>query len=409
MSQLKLRGRHRLATLTVPTFVLLGLMLPTPAGATPSYGRRFGVSCNTCHSPLPPRLNNFGMVFRRLGFRMPDSDEDGKLLIKSIPAHGIGDAASLSANVAFHHDQTPEEGSSSTFSLGEVELVAGTAIGDSLSTQVMFVPWNDDGEVELEDAELQFNAGNPRHQFMARGGLMQTLYWQKANHGALTQSVPLIFDESAVQGVGDFAGFGLGRKLIGVEAGYLFSKLNDGRLTSTMASVGVYNGVNQEGERTLRNTTGGADVLVQVVQLFGLRNTFGAFYYRGRTALESTGEPTVRFDRYGVTGNYLLFKRLDIVAGVVLGKDRDGLLGTDVKMGGLYGELSVDLMKRWIGVYRFDLVDPDRDQTGDTVRDHVLSTTFQATEHLYLTAEYRRLHQPAATNNSVVVNLRLVY
>ena len=402
--------RRGLATLAGPALFLLGLMLPTPARAVPSYGTRFSVSCNTCHSPLPPRLNNFGMVFRRLGFRMPDSDEDGKLTIKTIPTHGIGDAVSLSANVAFHQDQTPVEGSSSTFSLGEVELVAGTSIGESLSTQVMFVPWNDDGEVELEDAELQFNTGSPRHQFVARGGLMQTFFWQKANHGELTQSVPLVFDESAVQGVGDFAGFGLGRKLIGVEGGYLFSKLNDGRLTSTMASVAVYNGVNQEGERALRNTTGGADVLVQVVQLFGARNTFGAFYYHGRAALESTtGEPTVGFDRYGVTGNYLLFRRLDVVAGVVLGKDRNGLLGTDVKMEGLYGELSVDLMKRWIAVYRYDLVDPDRDQSGDTVRDHVLATTFQATEHLYLTGEYRWLRRSEVNDNGFVVNLRLVY
>ena len=420
--QLTERDRRRPKGLrSWPTLLALlaGLLATAGAEATPAYGRRYSVSCNTCHAPLPPRLNNFGMVFRRLGFRMPDADDAGKLIIKTIPAHGIGDAASISANAAFHHDPKAEEGNSSTFKLGEVELVAGTAIGNHVSTQAMFVPWNDDGEVELEDAEVQFNAGSPRSQFTARAGLMQTFFWQKANHGALTQSVPLLFDETAVQAVGDFAGFGLGRKLIGAEAGYLFTKLNDGRLTSTMMSVALYNGVNAAGEHALRNTTGGADVLVQAVQLFGQRNTLGAFYYHGRSALEPpppvegepqpVGEPRVRFDRYGVMGNYLLFPRVDVVAGAALGKDQTEPQGSEVKTGGMYAELSVELRKRWIGVYRFDLVDPNRDQGGDTVRDHVLATTFQADDHLYLTAEYRWLHRPDTNDNGFVVNVRLIY
>src|SRR5262245_53131188 len=393
----------RLVAAAVLVFSVLTLM-PRPAGATPAYGRRYGVSCTTCHSPLPPRLNNFGMVYRRLGFRMPDSNDAGELTIKSLPAHGIGDAMSLSANVDFSHTDHPEEGANkSTFELGEVELVAGTAIGSHVSTQMMFLPHSAEGEVELEDVEAQFNAGSPRHQFVARGGLMQTFFWQKENHGALTRSMPLILDEMPVQGHDEVAWFALGTKLIGVEAGYLLTGLKDGRLTSTQASVAVYNGVNSEGEHAVTNTTSGVDVLVQAVQLFGLRNTIGGFYYHGRAALpppagageadpEPSGELRVTFDRYGATGNYVLARRFDVVAGGALGKDRIEPAGTEVKIGGFFAELDAELTKRWIGVYRFDEFDPDRDQSGQVVRANVLSSTFQVEDHLYLTAEYRWLH-----------------
>lgn len=400
-------------TAIAAALVLASLALPGPVGATPSYGRRYNVSCNTCHAPLPPRLNNVGMLFRRLGFRMPDADDVGKLIIKTVPAQGIGDAASLSGNAAFRRDQEAEEGTNkATLQLGEVELVAGTAIGNHLSTQAMFVPWNEEGEVELEDFEGQFNAGSPRHQMTARAGLMQTFFWQKANHGALTQSSPLLFDGGAVQGVGDFGGFGLGTKLIGAEAGYLFTSLKDGRFSSTAASVAVYNGVNSEGARATRNTTSGADVLLQATQLFGQRNTLGAFYYRGRVGLAPAtpaGEPKDRFTRYGLMGSYALFPRFDVVAGVAQGSDRTTPAAGETRMRGLYTELVATLTKRWIGVYRFDTVDPDRDTDGDTVRAHTLSSTFQADEHLYLTAEYQWLRRFEEKGGAFIVNARLIY
>jgi hypothetical protein len=395
-----------------------------PAGATPAYGRRYSVSCSTCHAPLPPRLNNFGMVFRRLGFRAPDSDESGKLVIKNVPAQGIGDAFSLSANADFQHSDQAEDGANnSTLELGEIELVAGTAIGNHVSVQTMFLPYNAEGDVELEDAELQYNAGTPGQQFVARAGLMQTFFWQKANHGALTLSMPLIFDEMAVQGVGNFGGFALGTKLIGVEAGYLATGLKDGRLSATQASVALYNGVNTQGEHAIHNTTSGTDVLVQAVHLFGMRNTLGAFYYHGRAGLEAPpatapmpGEEQsavvgskVQFSRYGAMANCVVLRRFDLVAGGALGKDRLDPLGTETKIGGFFAEVDAQLTKHWIGVYRFDSVNPDRDQSGATIRANVLATTLQADDHLYLTAEYRWLHRPEGNDNGAVVNARLIY
>ena len=414
MDQCQRRWRSRLIGAVVVAIV--GMSSAASVEATPAYGRRYGVACATCHAPLPPRLNNVGILFRKLGFRMPDADDEGRLIIKPVPAHDIGDAASIVADVAGRRDKDAELGESrTTFELSEVELVAGTAIGDRVSAQAMFVPW-DDGEIELENAEVQFNAGSPRHQWVARGGLMQTYAWQKPTHGRVTLSTPLLFASQAVEGSGPFEGFGLGVSQVGTEMGYVFSRLRDGRLNSTMLSAALLNGVDREGEGALRNTTDGVDVYVQGVQLFGERQTIGGFYYRGRSFLDADSDEGLlapdkqRFSRYGAIGNYLLLNRFDVVAGGALGWDRSPLRSGDVRFGGFFTELDAQITPYWIGVYRFDRVDPNRHEDGDAARAHTFSTTLRADEHLYLTGEYQRRRLVDADKPwAVIVSARLVY
>ena len=395
---------------------MLVLLSAAYVEATPAYGRRYGVACTTCHAPLPPRLNNVGILFRKLGFRLPDADDEGRLIIKPAPAHDLGQAASIVADFAGRRDKEADLGESrSTFELAEVELVAGLAIGDRMSAQAMFVPW-EDGEVELENAEVQFNSGSARHQVVARGGLLQTYAWQKPTHGRLTLSTPLLFDSRAVSGVGPFEGFGLGVNQIGAELGYVFSRLHDGRLNSTMVTAALLNGVDHEGEQALRNTTDGMDVYVQGLQLYGERQTIGGFYYRGRSFLGADPDEGLlapdrqRFTRYGAMGNYLLLKRFDVVAGGALGWDRSPVRVADVRFGGFFSEVDAQITPAWIGVYRFDRVDPNRDEPGDSASAHTLSTTFRADQHLYLTGEYQRRRLVNADKPwAVIVSARLAY
>src|SRR5689334_20998442 len=190
---------------------LLRALAPSPARATPAYARRYDVNCATCHSPMPPRLNNVGMLYRRAGFRLPDADDNGKLTLKMLPAHGIGDALALNAEIGAEHDPVADPGTSrTTMQMGEVAFLAGTAIDDHLSAQLIYIARNDEGASEVEDAEMQAIGGTPEQMWSVRGGLSQTMLWQKVNNGALTPSTPLVFDEGAVAPVGDFGGFGLG-------------------------------------------------------------------------------------------------------------------------------------------------------------------------------------------------------
>ena len=119
-------------------------LFATAVEATPAYARRYNLTCQTCHAPLPPRLNNVGILFRKFGFRMPDADEQGRFMIKAVASHNIGEAASLMANVVGRRDSDVEPSAGrNTFELGEVEVVAGTAVGDRVSVQAMFLPWMD--------------------------------------------------------------------------------------------------------------------------------------------------------------------------------------------------------------------------------------------------------------------------
>ena len=101
--------------------------------------------------------------------------------------------------------------------------------------------------------------------------------------------------------------------------------------------------------------------------------------------------------------------RVDVVAGAAQGKDRTQPDGGETRMHGMYAELTAQFTKRWIGVYRFEALDPDRDRDGDTVRANTLSSTFQAEDHLYLTGEYRWLRRSREKDGAFVVNARLIY
>ncbi len=54
---------------------LLTVALSAPAQAIPSFARKYGTSCTTCHT-VYPKLTPFGEAFRRNSFRFPGVDSD---------------------------------------------------------------------------------------------------------------------------------------------------------------------------------------------------------------------------------------------------------------------------------------------------------------------------------------------
>ncbi len=51
------------------------------AGAIPAFSRKYQTSCSTCHNDYP-ELNDFGLAFKKNGFRFPKDDE---LFVKQLP------------------------------------------------------------------------------------------------------------------------------------------------------------------------------------------------------------------------------------------------------------------------------------------------------------------------------------
>jgi len=417
-------GRPRFEWNSVPVAralvsLLMGVGLAAwngPASAIPAYARRYDLACTACHSPMPPRLNNVGEVYRRWGFRLPDADENGKLTEKMIPAHGIGDAASVIGTLHIERaaEKTPGQ-NQGTMTLDEITLVAGTAIGDHYSTQMIFLPRSSEGETELENAEFQGNFGKPSSQWSVRAGLMQTNLWKRSHDGALTLALPIVFDEVAPAPVGSFAGFGLGTNQVGAEAGYTYTRLSKGKLWSTMLSAAALNGVQESGDFADHNVTGGVDVLLQAIQYFGSRNSGGVFYYDGRTVVDPLSELPVpgpfsdRFKRYGAEASYSPIDRIDVDASYVSGKDESQELARDVTLHGGYAQVTGRLIEHWIAIYRWEQVDPDVDTGGDLIRSDVLSTTYQALDNVFLTAEYNEIKTGEVKGHTVIGSIKLAF
>ncbi len=399
------------ALLLVLAATVASFLLPARAWATPAYARRYDTACATCHSPQPPRLNNVGMVFRRWGFRLPDADDKGNLVVKEIPAHGIGDAIAAQGIFDAVGDPKSFPGQNrGSLRLTEVGLVGGTSIDQHLSTGLIYILRNDADQSELENFEMQGNWGKPAGQFSIKGGLAETFNWQKAGVGVLTNSTPIVLGEDPVGPIGSFAGFGLGVKQTEVELGWTHTSLSKGKIMSTMLSATALNGVNEDGSAADRNPAGGVDVLLQATQLFGSRNTAGAFYYHGRAVIEpGGGNFEDKFKRYGVLANYAFVDRVEVAGSYVRGDDNSTELGNTISMRGGYAELVGQLTDHLIGVYRYEQVNPDKDATGAEVKAHVISGTYQALNNAFLTGEYRQVEQAGVKDHNWIASLRFIY
>jgi hypothetical protein len=106
----------------------------------------------------------------------------------------------------------------------------------------------------------------------------------------------------------------------------------------------------------------------------------------------------------------VVLKRLDLVGGGALGWDRSPIRSDEVRFGGVFAEIDAQLTPKWIGVYRFDRVDPNRDEAGDASDAHTFSSTLRADNHLYLTGEYQSRRLVDGDKQwAVIGSVRLVF
>lgn len=162
-------GRFVASAVTVP--ILLALAA-APAGAVPAFARKYATSCQTCHIAYP-KLNNFGVAFRLLGYHMPGETEAqvkqpdvplGAPAYKRVWPDAVWPGAipshvpiSLVAQFLVQNSSQVEEGARTKVENdfifpSEVALVAGGTAGDNISyfAEVVF-------EQEVEDGVLENN------------------------------------------------------------------------------------------------------------------------------------------------------------------------------------------------------------------------------------------------------------
>lgn len=146
----------RLLVLAVLTAVFFSMAAET-VFAIPAFARKYRMSCQTCHSPVP-RLKSYGDEFAGNGFVLSDQEApryyvdtgDPSLnLIRDFPI-----AVRLDAHVTYRTDK-PKQGDFKTPYL--LKLLSGGALADNLA-YYFYMYFDERGEVAgVEDAYLMYN------------------------------------------------------------------------------------------------------------------------------------------------------------------------------------------------------------------------------------------------------------
>ena len=158
-----------------------------PASAIPSFARKYGTSCTTCHT-VYPKLTPFGEGFRRNGFRFPGVDSDyAKQDVVTTKAKTPGSepewvsaipplSAGFNGQAVFHLDKNTshavaDQGVRANLNelAAEGHVWAGGTFSDKVSyfAELTVTP----GGADLEHAQVYFNdLAGPAHAVNVRVG-----------------------------------------------------------------------------------------------------------------------------------------------------------------------------------------------------------------------------------------------
>ncbi len=380
------------------------LLAPAQAQANPSFARRLDAKCTVCHAPLPPRLNNLGITFKRLGYRLPDADPQGRLVLQDTPGRSLLDGFSLIGDVRLESFR----GRPTAPSMHEVELVGAGSVNKYLSFATE-VAW-EAGEFEMENYEGQLLLGRSDANFTARFGLINPLSWDKFGHQRLGISRAHVLNRRVPAGA--FVGYRPRDNQEGVEFGANFTSLaaEGGTMRSTFLSIGIYNGLTEAGN-DLGENNNSKDVLGQVLHAWGENHTIGALWYRGKVTDIGTQAYDDTYDRWGVFGNYELRQGTDALGGFMVGRDNttSSAVGR-ISSRSWFLEVSQAIAPRTAAFVRYDRFEPRRPSASVTRRGPTVGVSFQPLDHLLLTGEYTGQKVGAGTlGRDIVVRAIVIY
>ena len=164
----------------MPILMLFGyaVLNPTRSQAIPAFARKYNVKCYSCHT-IPPALNKTGYIFKRLGYRLPPDDMDGKKPWPKIAEldqsrFSLTNAAALVAQGSFTVDKntanTPP--SSSSFNLDEAAFFLGGSIPQSNFSYFAQFEFFQDGGSTLEQANAIYTGGRANSSYFVKAGEM---------------------------------------------------------------------------------------------------------------------------------------------------------------------------------------------------------------------------------------------
>ncbi len=389
---------------------------PTSSYGIPAFSRKYQTSCSTCHNNFP-ELNDFGLAFKKNGFKFPKDDESfvkeppvllgAKAQREAFPKAIYPGEIPGNVPIAFRYSGFASYNSKQPIALGflprtdlftpsTLVLLSAGSFGPNISW------WIDDdlsvggsgAEGGLGDGYMKFNdLGHylhlPKNALNLRFGQFELdLPFSQAR--SINPTDYDIYDQPVVSppGLGIANNiFRLGEPQRGVEIG---GYPNNGNF---WWSVALVNGSNSD--TAMRNSK---DVFVNVWKQFNLERDpnvrkevqaagpsgprdhtslrLGAFYYYGRNALNMDGSlfpdaPTARFPFYRVGGQFRFkYRKFELYGLGMYGHDNnlqinaseDGFLPAPaVTFSGGFVQSQYWIYPWLIGIMRYDVVNSPSD------------------------------------------------
>ena len=117
----------------VPLAAAALALAPRPAGALPSWARKYNMNCSGCHYPTVPRLNATGFAFKWAGYRMPadiGTNAEVKKIEEYLAARGI---------VRYVYTKTEKQAAdTNSLTLPSASLFAAGSVGKNYGAFIEF-------------------------------------------------------------------------------------------------------------------------------------------------------------------------------------------------------------------------------------------------------------------------------
>ena len=296
--------------------------------ALPSFALREKVSCNMCHSNgSAPHLTEYGYMYRRAGFRLPDNignkENDAK-------AMNFQDHMAVGVNLSYEVISTKAQGATNpTITANQINIpeaevwpVVGSFLGNfGVWSEIDAVPGTASAgaTVELSQADLRYAYGNANSFFNFRGGMIAPEGFGASDQWLDDGNIPLM-EQLAPQFNQDtlVTPFGaMNKPQLGFEFGYNYY--------SSHLTFGLYNGFARDTSGALApaltNKTSGIskDYKLQLDQFVGDLGAITLAYYSGYIKLMDPSGTFPWSNNYSAERAYLTFFAIPSVLDILVG------------------------------------------------------------------------------------------
>lgn len=148
----------RISLRALVALALIGTALAaTPARALPAFSRKTGMACSVCHDAWP-RLNDFGELYRDMGYRTGAMNDDEGAALESVPISARATVGySYSALTNQPTDTGAQDIKSGAFAFPEADVYFATALANHVSAFIDIAGFGQEGTASLESAWVRIN------------------------------------------------------------------------------------------------------------------------------------------------------------------------------------------------------------------------------------------------------------